>query len=393
MGQNYEVKQGNALDVLKTIPDGIVQCCVTSPPYWGLRDYGVADQLGLERTPEEYVARIVAIFREVRRVLRDDGTLWLNLGDSYAPNWSSVRPSGGGGFKEDQTRKRWTRINLAPKQLVGIPWRVAFALQADGWWLRQDIVWSKSNPMPESVTDRCTKSHEYIFLLAKADRYYFDAAAVKEEANPSSYKRYEYGFTTQTGKTGDLSSGASYHSKATKQKDGKDRFRDLDGRNRRSVWTMATQPFPGAHFATFPEQLPELCIRAGSGLKGCCPKCRKPWERVIQKEKVPDRPGRVQDRDGDSLEEAHGTDGRNGCRYNVISETKTWVPGCQCDAGDPVPCTVLDPFCGSGTTGAVALLLGQNFIGIELNEKYVKMSLDRMGDVMPMFAQVASQGT
>src|SRR5690606_18934769 len=167
---------------LATLPDGSVQTCVTSPPYFGLRDYGHAGQIGLEATVDEYVTALVDVFREVRRVLADDGTLWLNLGDSYAANWNSQRSSGGGGFK-DNDRERLTRTpGFMPKQLLGIPWRVAFALQQDGWYLRQDIIWSKPNPMPESVTDRCTKAHEYLFMLSKSARYYYDADSVKDPA-------------------------------------------------------------------------------------------------------------------------------------------------------------------------------------------------------------------
>jgi DNA modification methylase len=244
---------------MKELPIGSVHCCVTSPPYFGLRDYGVDGQIGLESTPEEYVAKLVAVFREVRRVLRDDGTLWLNLGDSYAPNWSSVRDQDGGGLKADDSRDRWTHIpGIAPKNLLGIPWRVAFSLQADGWYLRQDIIWAKPNPMPESVTDRCTKSHEYLFLLAKNGRYYFDADAISEplvrpdEANRKTPARFggadKY---VEAKKQSRLHSGNEYIGT------------DSGTRNRRSVWTVATQPYSGAHFATFPPKLIEPCILAG----------------------------------------------------------------------------------------------------------------------------------
>ena len=188
---------GDAATVLRELPERSAQCVVTSPPYWGLRDYGIGEQLGLEATPDEYVAKMVTVFREVRRVLRDAGTLWLNLGDSYGD----------------------------AKQLQGIPWRVAFALQADGWYLRRDRIWHKPNPMPDSVTDRCTKAHEYIFLLSKSPRYYYNAEAIAEPAQCAG-----------------------------------------DPRNKRSVWTVTTKPFSGAHFATFPPDLIEPCIKAG------CPK-------------------------------------------------------------------------------------------------------------------------
>jgi DNA modification methylase len=252
---------GDVREKLATLPDECIRTCVTSPPYFGLRDYGVAGQIGLEATPDAFVAEMVDVFREVRRVLTNDGTLWLNLGDSYAPNWSSQRSTGGGGFKTDQSRERWTRLpGIPPKNLLGIPWRVAFALQADGWYLRQDIIWHKPNPMPESVTDRCTKAHEYIFLFAKSPRYYFDAEANKEESvgkwNSARSTLAANGTKNvhlyQTGQR--RTAGADTHHP--------DEWKT--GRNRRSVWTVTTKPFKGAHFATFPPDLIEPCVLAGS---------------------------------------------------------------------------------------------------------------------------------
>lgn len=255
---------GDVIDGLRAMPDGLAQTCVTSPPYWGLRDYGADGQIGLEQTPDEYVARMVDVFREVRRVLRDDGTLWLNLGDSYntAPA-GNIKPSGfsqnaarwdGGAVKYG--RKVTTADGLKPKDLVGIPWLVAFALRADGWYLRSDIVWSKPNPMPESVTDRPTKSHEYVFLLTKSARYLYDHEAIREPlvSTPEQYLRagksvrenHQYGEVA--GRPLGPSSFASVP----------------DGRNARSVWQIATKPYAEAHFAVFPPELPERCIKAGS---------------------------------------------------------------------------------------------------------------------------------
>ncbi len=251
---------GDALKVLKTFATESIDCIITSPPYYGLRDYGVAGQIGLEKTPEEFVQKLVEIFRECRRVLRNDGTLWLNLGDSYAAG-------GNGGHGKKQQSNRGTRAlagkakkappGLKPKDLIGIPWRVALALQADGWYLRQDIIWHKPNPMPESVTDRCTKAHEYVFLLSKSKRYFFDSDAIKEEwvqrpndirrsieGNPKYHGKHKNGYngnTTHGGVIGDARKGA----------------------NKRSVWRIATAPFAGAHFATFPEALIEPMVRAG----------------------------------------------------------------------------------------------------------------------------------
>lgn len=288
---------GDCLAVLGRFPDRAVQCCVTSPPYWGLRDYGVEGQLGLESTPAEYVSALVAVFREVRRVLRDDGTLWLNLGDSYA-NVGKWGGSSGGKHAGDLHgatgvgRGKREYGTLKSKDLVGIPWRVAFALQADGWWLRSDIIWHKPNPMPESVTDRPTKAHEYVFLLAKSESYFYDAEAVKEPA-----VKGHAGSRFGSGKTATHQLGRAGTTPRV----------DDDTRNRRSVWTIATRPFKGAHFATFPPALIEPCVLAGS------------------------RPGDV----------------------------------------------VLDPFNGVGTTGLVAVQHGRRYVGVELNEAYARLTLDR----------------
>jgi DNA modification methylase len=315
------IYQGDCLDILPTIEANTIQCCVTSPPYYGLRDYGVDGQIGLESTPEAYVEKLVAVFREVKRVLRDDGTLWLSLGDSYAGggNYRGVdseatlsakqRSNGGARGVSQLLGSAGKEIGLAPKNLIGIPWRVAFALQSDGWYLRQDIIWHKPNPMPESVTDRCTKSHEYIFLLTKSARYFYDAAAVSEEA------------TSNQG-AGVIGRGGQSSAKAVGC-NGRQPQQDHSGwmggdgetRNRRSVWTITTKPYKEAHFATFPEEIPRTCILAGS------------------------------------------------------------------KKGD----TILDPFSGAGTTGVVAEKLDRKYIGIELNPQYTKMAEDRIYNVQPLF--------
>ena len=355
-----EVIEGDVREVLKTFDDESVQCVVTSPPYWGLRDYGTASweggdedcehtindgtfdpkkgmvverpdrssdrsccircgakridaQLGLEPTPEEYVENMVSVFQEIKQVLRKDGTVWLNLGDSYwggkgkSGNSESTIRAGGKGTTRPQDRKHDI---FKPKDLVGIPWRVALALQADGWWLRNDIIWSKPNPMPEAVKDRLTKSHEYIFLLTKSKKYYYDNEAIKEPYMESSIQRInQASFDQQTG--GDKDYGKiSVHSKNTNSIRGTlEKFKENlgGGRNRRTVWEITTQPYPGAHFATFPEEIPEICIKAGT------------------------------------------------------------------KKGD----VVLDPFVGSGTVCAVASRLGRNSIGIELNEEYLKLARKR----------------
>ena len=250
---------GDTLEVAKQLPSQSVQTIVTSPPYWGLRDYGDPNQLGLEPTPEEYVTNLVKIFREYRRVLSDDGTLWLNLGDTYNANY---RGGGQETASEIQKNNKGTvdfmnssrnKIDLPPKNLVGIPWRVAFALQQDGWYLRQDIIWHKPNPMPESVKDRCTKAHEYIFLLTKSQKYFYDAEAVKEVADtaPTTRNKHAEGYQADYAKGDRFSKG--------------ERVFGADGkRNKRSVWTVSTKPFSEAHFAVFPPDLIEPCILAGS---------------------------------------------------------------------------------------------------------------------------------
>jgi len=369
----------DCLDILPTLPAESVQCAVTSPPYYGLRDYGVDGQIGLEKSLEEYVEKLVAVFRDVRRVLRADGTVWLNLGDSYA---SDTKGSGGtnpnkrtitGGHRTIEEGQYFgvRKINhgLKPKDLIGIPWHVAFALQADGWWLRQDIIWAKRNPMPESVRDRCTKAHEYIFLMTKNARYFYDAEAVREPIKDNS------GQNMRAPKLGNHRADGNYDTVTAKT------YSEIKGANRRSVWTITTKPFKEAHFATFPPEIPEVCIKAGTSEKGCCPKCGSPWERVVEK-----TGNRIQH------QWASGTDakteiakGKHGSTSTLITgfsqeyHTTGWRPTCNHNL-NPVPCTVLDPFSGAGTTGLVAERLGRKYIGIELNPSYVKMSEKRIYD-------------
>ena len=259
------ILEGDCRDVLRGLPAESVQMTVTSPPYWGLRDYGIAGQLGLEATPDEYVNKMVEVFREVRRVLRGDGTLWLNIGDSYANDTKWGGTSGGknytsaaGGYR-GQREKRST--GLKPKDLCGIPWMIAFALRSDGWYLRQDIIWSKPNPMPESVTDRCTKAHEYLFLLSKSERYWFDAAAIAEPAVKAGKFLHSYGTAAK-----DRQDVSEVNDRRTRIGLANWNQAQPDTRNKRSVWDVATQPFSEAHFATFPPALIEPCILAG------CPK-------------------------------------------------------------------------------------------------------------------------
>lgn len=258
----HEILCGDVRTQLKTITDQSIATCVTSPPYFGLRDYGMSEQIGLEQTPDEYVTELVGVFREVRRVLKNDGTLWMNLGDSYAGAGYSNHDINGTSWKENmngdkrtdrqqQQVKSLKTIGIKAKDLIGIPWRVAFALQADGWYLRQDIIWHKPNPMPESVTDRCTKAHEYLFLLTKSPQYYFDAKAIREESVYPAGTKAAKGSAVRSNTKGVNSRPPEY-----KVSDGY--------RNKRSVWTVNTRPHAGAHFATFPPDLIRPCILAGS---------------------------------------------------------------------------------------------------------------------------------
>jgi DNA modification methylase len=260
----YRLIEGDCRASLRTLPDESIQTCVTSPPYFGLRDYGHAGQIGLEPTPDAFVAQLVDVFREVRRVLKDDGVLWLNLGDSYAGSGKGINADGtiAGGVKQRTSKGTVTgklsksiTPDCKPKDLIGIPWRVAFALQADGWYLRQDIIWHKPNPMPESVRDRCTKAHEYLFLLAKSERYYYDAEAISESVAESTIQRLNQPTLKQQNGSTRVPGKTNGNMKAVG---------GTESRNRRSVWTVPTSPYSGAHFATFPAALIEPCILAGS---------------------------------------------------------------------------------------------------------------------------------
>lgn len=386
------IKLGDALAQLRTLPAASVHCCVTSPPYWGLRDYGVEGQLGLEKTPEEYVAKMVAVFQEVKRVLREDGTLWLNMGDSYCGgntgNQTNVGQRYGDGkesighiFRRDGAFAK--SIGLKPKDLCGMPWRLAFALQADGWYLRSDIIWHKPNPMPESVTDRPTKSHEYIFLLSKSERYFYDQEAVKEQSIDPESLRPE----GRNLRKDDKFATAFLDEKRNGIARTRAGFSKLEGvcyptRNKRTVWTVPSFAFPGSHFATFPPDLIKPCILAGTSAKGCCAKCGAPWERVV--ENTPEYAAfceseRIRKNGGmrsSELETAGLTRGSSNKSVTAERKTTGWRPTCQCNA-ETIPCTVLDPFGGSGTTGMVAIELGRKAILIELNPEYVALATQR----------------
>lgn len=299
--ENNKIHLGDCIDVLKTFSDKSINCCITSPPYYGLRDYGVDGQIGIEETPQEYVSKLVNVFNEVKRVLKDDGTLWLNLGDSWAGSNQgtgtknlSAKQSANRGTNymtlEDHKSKLCKVNGYKRKDLIGVPWMVAFALRESGWYLRQDIIWSKGNPMPEPVKDRCTKSHEYIFLLSKSHKYYFDNKSIEEPAKYPNDNR---------GSRGDSRRGTDMNSMSGTTG---------NTRNKRDVWNVNTKPCKEAHFATYPDTLIEPCVLAG-------------------------------------------------CPENGI---------------------ILDPFMGAGTTGIVAKRNNRNYVGIELNQEYIKIAENRI---------------
>jgi DNA modification methylase len=436
--------QGHVLDVLAALPTESVHCVVTSPPYWNLRAYGTEPQvwggdashahawatgipgrsmpprpdhsngtrlgtygsqpstrpmaspptdlcecgawrgeLGQEPTPELFVEHMVAVFREVRRVLRRDGTLWLNIGDSYAGSGKGPGNQALGRLGQEERQgfaNRRTAVTggLKPKDLVGVPWMLGFALRADGWWLRQDVIWAKPNPMPESVKDRCTRAHEYLFLLTKGERYYFDAEAIREPGPPREIKTPD-GWDTTPGAHGTI------HRRGRQK--GRPNAAVIAGANKRSVWSIATAPFRGAHFATMPPKLVEPCIRAGTSEVGCCPECGAPWARAVERRYV--NPGNRTTNGPRSAERRHLAFGTAG--YAVRKEARVstlgWRPTCRHE-GEPVPAAVLDPFGGSGTTGMVADRLGRDAVLIDLNPDYVAMQRERVCGDAPMFAHV-----
>lgn len=386
------ILQGDARERLAELPDASVHCCVTSPPYFGLRDYGVEGQIGLEETPEAYVAELVGVFREVRRVLRPDATCWINLGDSYNAHPGQRKVTDKAGAKQQTNAgspgapSRHTP-DLKAKDLLGIPWRVAFALQADGWWLRQDIIWSKPNPMPESVTDRFTKAHEYLFLLSKSGRYWFDAAAVSEVCSDKT--EWTYAQPDKAARAGQTTNGTGASTMRVRPEDGK--------RNKRSVWTVATQPFTEAHFATFPPDLIEPAILAGTSEKGCCSDCGAPWVRHTRRVDQGYNGSKYGERavaasggakTGGTAKSTLGSSNGKATGYRL---TEGWEPSCpcfECSDAKVIPCTVLDPFGGAGTTGLVADRLGRNAILIELNHAYADMARRRIEDDAPLLAEV-----
>jgi DNA modification methylase len=379
-----KIEFGDCREIMKRwIDEGVkIQTCITSPPYYGLRDYGVDGQVGLEKSVDDYVNNMVEVFNHVKELLTDDGTLWLNLGDTY----SDTRWSSGGGQimnknkDEHRSLQHEKNTGLPSKNLIGIPWKVAFALQADGWILRQDIIWQKPNPMPESVRDRCTKSHEYIFLLSKSPQYYFDHVAIKEPSvNPESYKgrRKRSSMTEQSeiimDKFGATRSG----------------FKNIEEgktyptRNKRDVWKVNVRPYKGAHFATYPTALIEPCILAGTSEKGHCPVCNARWKRMKidtgERHDVEVYTGKAI-KDYEHAKAQNPSDTKRRVLESMSKIYKyEWIPTCECRL-EPVPDIVFDPFMGSGTTAQVALQHGRQYLGCELNKEYEKLQQERIGN-------------
>lgn len=382
---DWKILEGDCLQVLKEMEAGSVHCCVTSPPYFGLRAYLKGDsplkalEVGSEETPAAYVEKIVAVAREVRRVLRDDGTFWLNVGDSYAS------PAGGnaagrtrsstlkGGKNEVVPPSNGVPPGLKPKDLCLVPQRLVIALQADGWRVRSIVAWTKPAPMPESVMDRPTTAWEHIFMLTKSSRYFYDKEGYKEPASGRAPGNVHPGKTEETlGGSGFANRMAAYR----RQCEG------VEERNCRNVWRISSEPLALAHYAAFPSEIPRRCISLSTSAHGCCPLCLAPYRRVVERSKVKrKRPNEHVKRTGE--------DGTGNVCGNTVAgvsvQTTGWEQSCQCPTRAPVPCTVLDPFAGAATTGLAALRLGRRFIGVELSPEYCELGRRRILSDCPLF--------
>ena len=408
---------GDCIETLRQIPAGSVHCCITSPPYWGLRSYGIPPSawpeitfipvaglppltipaqecvLGEESEPWAFVGHLVHVFRLVRSALREDGTLWLNLGDSYNAQPGQRKATDAAGEKQN-TNVGAVGIgsraveSLKPKDLVGIPERAAFALQADGWYWRSKSPWIKRNPMPESSTDRPSSAVEHLMLFAKSQRYYYDAEAVKvASAEPDRQRNDRIGGAN--GHTVRHSEGGMMNGGSTRSRRNSDAFFAswqglLDEGDGPLAFVVNPKGYEGAHFATFPPKLVEPCIRAGTSARGCCPKCGAPWERVVDKNSKQEQKEWSGSGRKNGCIAGGGHEGRTG-QWTAETNTTGWQPGCKCPASDPVPCRVLDPFGGSGTTGKVALELARHAILCELNPEYTKL-IEQRTEVTPGLA-------
>ena len=381
------IEHADVMDYLRALPDSCVNLVVTSPPYFGLRDYGVDGQIGLEPTPAAYIARMVDVFREVRRVLVDDGNCYVNLGDSFSGSGKgrnadgSHQPGGKQGTNAGTVLgvlHKTVNNDLPDKSLMLIPHRFAIAMQDDGWLLREDIVWHKPNPMPESVTDRCTRAHEYIFHFTKQARYWYDQQAVSEESTGNmnggrqrAALRGTFDYADSDFKTRHVGNGHNGLGKSAIS----------DTRNRRSVWTINPASFREAHFATFPEDIPEICIKAACP-EWCCEKCGAPYEAQVEKESNWEARKANGATGGAKTNGHNGTHGR-GMSHDLGGGAVThygYAPSCTCNAGKRAG-VVLDPFAGAGTTALVAKRLNRRYIGCDLNAEYVEMARRRVESI------------
>lgn len=345
---------------LQRFKDNTFHCCVTSPPYWQLRDYFKDGQIGLEKTPEEYINNLVDIFKEVKRVLRKDGTLWIVIGDTYS---TSKKGNTQDNVNSKSRRKKLhlqqinkkIPTNIKTKNLIGIPWKLAFALQEDGWYLRCDVIWSKKNPVPDGAKDRPTRNHEYVFLLSKSSKYFYDYYAIMDEAKKKNGRSRKFGANIQRGNN---------------RQNQNRRFIDFEKKNKRSVWNVSVGRSGGIHFSVFPEKLITPCILAGTSSKGCCPKCKKPWSRIVEKEKYFTENG----------EEKVYLDGTN------------WKSNCNCLISGTENCVVLDPFCGVSTTGVICLKSDRDYVGIDINDEYIKAGREKLFSIDPIFTEEINKG-
>ena len=415
------VLTGDVFGHLAELPDESVHCVVTSPPYFALRDFGVEGAIGLEPTFDEHLDVLVRVFREVRRVLRKDGTLWLNYGDAYANDGKWGGSTGGkhaqGLHGKTGIGRAKTKTGLKPKDLMMMPARVALALQADGWWLRSEIIYEKANPMPESIRDRPTSAHEKIYLLTRSAHYFYDADAVRIPFTGGAYAQRKDGELPDGWDTGPGTHGRFHRKGREKGKRAQPPRHEAhgpmhnglaaldevpkaeqqaNGANLRNVWTAATEPFRGAHFAVMPTAIVEPCIKAGTNERGCCPECGAPVIRIVQRidqgwdgskygeRAVAASSGAI---NGGTVKSTLGSS--NG-KLVGQSETAGWKPTCECGVGGPIPCIVLDPFAGAGTVGLVADRLGRDTILIEINPDYADMARRRIESDAPLLTEVVA---
>ena len=351
--------QGDVREQLPKLSADSFDCIVTSPPYFGLRDYGCEGQIGLEPTLDAYLETMVAVCRDLRRVLKQSGVFFINVADSYQKDKS---------------------LHLMPQQL-------GILLKNDGWIVRSDIIWHKLNPMPESVTDRPTSAHETIWMFAKGPRYFWDGEAVKEEAFAFRPEGREFGHNRN------MATGANDRTTGNERRIDAPKWTDKSTRNLRNVWSVASYPFPGAHFATMPPDIVERCIKAGSSERGCCPACGAPWVRVVGRDA---KLVAYADVKYDSKDPRFATHRCLGARYEKQMaehpiKTLGWQPSCKCPSVGPIPSRILDPFAGAGTTGLVADRLGRDATLIDLNTSYIDMAVNRIRDDAPLFSEVAAE--